>query len=368
MSEEIPAVPDPALPVPDSPGEEGEAEPTPEGEGAEATPGEPAPAEEEKEEDEGKKKEAPAGRSEAFEKLLAKYGGDYDKLATGIFEQYNSAARTHEELVELRAMLEELRSSQASTQAVEKVIAEDPDVREVNADLASLNDEATTITAEMKGMVTEYQKLTTRVAKLEGALSKADDNERYEISQDLRDAKRDLSELQRDYKEKERDYKRAETRWKELQKSLRDVTARARSRVDMERADGLRLQREALLTKREYQESLREEAEKYGIGPSSPAYNFIDGSFKARLSAHMRALQAQGHTEGIDIPKAVSILMKEYAEASGLNRKFVKTSTEKANVATPRKEATPVAGQQDTKKEGEMTGAQWKARARQLMP
>lgn len=365
MSEETAAV-DPILPGPDSPAAEDVVAPAPEGETA---PEGEKPTQAEETKDGGEKAPVEKGHSEAFNKLLSKYGGDYDKLAEGIFEQYNSAARTHEELVEMRELLEELRSSKATAEEVEKAVAEDPYVKEVNADLASINEQATTIAGEMKVMVTEYQKQVTKVAKLEGALSKADDSDRPEVQQDLREAKNDLKQLERDYRERERDYKRLESQWKQAQRSLRDAEGQARSRVDRERQDAQRLQSEAKLTRQEYNDVLQGEAKKYGINPTSKTYTFIDSTFRSRLSQHMRALQAQGVKEGIDIPKAVEILMKEYAEATGLTRRFSTTSAEKASAATPQREATPAApGPRGTKKEGELSAAEWKARARQLMP
>lgn len=362
MSDETTATPDETVPPSDSPEETGES--TPEGEESEATEGEPAQAEED-EEDAGTK--APPGRSEAFDKLLAKYGGDYDKLAESVFEQYNSTARTHEELVELRAILEEMRSSKATAEQVEKVVAEDPNVQKVSADLASISAKATAVTEEMKVMVTEYQKRVTAVAKLEGALSKADDNERFEISQDLRDARRDLRDIEQNYQIKSERYQALKDKWDDAQARLQDAQNQARTRVDRDRQDASRLQQEAAFTKREYQESLKEEARRYGIDPTSKQYDFIDKSFKAQLANYMRALQAQGQTEGIDVPQAVGYLMKEYAEGAGLTKKFSKTSAEKDKVATPQRKATP-AGPPGTKKEGEMSAAEWKARARQMMP
>ena len=362
MSEETAAL-DPILSAPDSPGEAG-TESAPEGKTA--PEGEPTQAEETVD---GGEKAPEKGHSEAFKKLLSKYGGDVDKLAEGIFEQYNSAARTHEELVEMRGVLEELRSNKAAVEETEKAVAEDPYVKEVNSDLASINEQAIAVAAEMKVTVTEYQKQVMKVAKLEGALSKADDSDRPEVQQDLRDAKNDLKQLERDYKEKERDYKRHQSEWNRLQRSLRDAEGQARSRVDRERQDAQRLQSEAKLTRQEYNDVLRTEAKNYGLDPSSKAYNFIDSTFRSRLSQHMRALQAQGVQEGIDIPKAVGILMKEYAEATGLTRKFSTASTEKAAAATPKRDATPAEpGAKGTKKEGEMSAAEWRTRARQLMP
>jgi hypothetical protein len=71
---------------------------------SEATSGEEAePAEEASEGDEGT-------GGERYQKLLAKYGGSVEKMAEGIFEQQNSAARLNEKFERALARIDELET------------------------------------------------------------------------------------------------------------------------------------------------------------------------------------------------------------------------------------------------------------------
>lgn len=267
----------------------------------------------------------------------------------------------------MRAVLEELRAGKATVEETDKLVAEDPYVKEITSDIQSTNEEATVLRNEMQAMIPEYQKQQAAVARLEGALDKADDTERFELSQKVRDARDRLDRMERDYREKGREYKRLEADWKRQTRGLREAQAQARARVDAAKADAARFQQEARLSRQEFRDTLVEEAKKVGIGPDDPAFSFLHESFRARLSAHMRALQARGVTEGIDLPRAVRVLMKEYVGARP--KEFAAASADKVRTATPTKPTAPAPPEKPgTKKDGEMSAAEWKARAKQLMP
>jgi chromosome segregation ATPase len=317
-------------------------------------------------EDEGKNVESAEGRSEAFKKLLSKYGGDYDKLASAYFEQANSSSKLHSEIQEIKEMV---AAGRRPTQEEEAgAIADDPYVKEVNIDLATVSDEAQGVVLAQKGLVGQYQKLDLKIAQLEGEFKRADETDRTEVQRELAEAKRDMNELKRDYKDSQRDLARLNTQWKTLQRSLREAEGQARSRVDRERNDALRLRQDATESRNEYNVSLRDEAVKYGIDPSSKTYNILNETIKSRLYLHMQALKAQGVQEGIDLPGAVSAMMEEYAETMGLKKSLKAKGKEKTDTLSPKLAEVPAKGSGAPSKDKGLSAAEWRARAARLMP
>jgi chromosome segregation ATPase len=326
---------------------------------------EESPAEDD--EDKGKDADPAQGRSPAFQKLLDKYGGDYDKLASAYFEQANSSSKLHSEIQEIKEMVAAGRKLTAEEEG--QAVADDPYVKEVNTDLSAVSEEAQGVVQAQKGLVGQYQKLELKIAQLEGEYKRADETDRSEVSRELNEAKRDMNELKRDYKDSQRDLARLNTQWKTLQRSLREAEGQARSRVDRERQDALRLQTDAAESRVEYNAALRDEVVKYGIDPSSKTYNVLNETIKSRLFLHMQALKAQGVREGIDLPKAVSAMMEEYAETMGLKKSTLKTtSKEKLDTLSSKQITAPAKGSGAPSKDKAMSAEQWKTRARQLMP
>jgi hypothetical protein len=317
-------------------------------------------------EDAGTDAEAAKGRSAAFEKLLSKYGGDYDKLAAAYFEQANSSSRLHSEIQEIKEMVaagRKLTSEEATA-----VIADDPYVKEVNADLAAVSEEAQTVLQGQKGLVGQYQKLELKIAQLEGEYKRADDTDRLDVSRELAEAKRDMNELKRDYKDSQRDLARLNTQWKTLQRSLREAENQAKNRADFERDAALRLKQEAVESRTEYNSALRDDAVRNGIDPSSKTYNVLNETIKSRLYLHMQALKAQGVREGIDLPGAVSAMMAEYAETMGLKKSLKTEAKKKLETLSPEKADAPSQGGRAPSKDKVMSAEQWRERARRLMP
>lgn len=364
MSDEIAPAVDEAEVEPVSPAPEDESTPAEESAAAEDKP----EAEDVEAEDEGKEAETAKGRSAAFQKLLDKYGGDEEALANAYFEQANSSSRLHQEIQEIKEML---ASGRAQTQEEEsQALAQDPYVQEIHKDLQSTSEEAQSVLQQQKGMVSEYQKLERKIAQLEGEYKRADEAERMEVAQELAEAKKDMKDLSRDYRETQRDLARLNGRWKDLQRGLREAEGRAKSLMERDRQEALRVRQEANETRNEYNSTLRAEASKYGIDPSSKTYNVLNETVRSRLYLHMQALRQQGVTEGIDIPEAVSSMMEEYAEAMGLKRQTLKTvAKEKLGTLTAKKvEGAPTLTDKAPSKDKRMSAADWKARARRLMP
>lgn len=359
MSDEAPVVDEvaeePVSPAPED--ESTQAEDT-------ASADEESPAEDE---DAGKEEDESAqGRSPAFKKLLAKYGGDEEALAKAYFEQANSTSRLHQEIQEIKEMV----SAKAQPVDEGQIVADDPYVKEITGDLQTTSAEAQEVLAQQKAMVTQYQTLERKIAQLEGEYKRADEAERMEVAQELSEAKKEMKDLGRDYKDTQKDLARLNTQWKTLQRSLREAEGMAKARAERERQDAFRVKQEAHETRNEYNASLRTEASKFGIDPSSKTYNVLNETIKSRLYLHMQALRNQGVTEGIDIPAAVAELMGEYAEAMELKKPSLKAKAiEKLETLSSKKvEGGPRDPGKAPSKDQRMSAADWKARARRLMP
>lgn len=356
--------------VVDEPGTEPVSPAVPEDESTPVEESAPTPEESPAEDVDGGKPDAEKsvqGHSEAFNKLLAKYGGDYEKLASAYFEQANSSSQLHQEIREIKEMVAAGRKLTQEEEA--KTVNEDPYVKEINEDLTTTSEEAQTILQTQKGMAGQYQKLERKIATLEGEFKRADESDRTEVARELAEARREMSDLSRDYKDTQRDLTRLNSEWKRLQRGLRDAESQAKARVERERQEAVRLTQEAAETRTEYNAALRDEVIKYGIDPSSKTYNVLNETIKSRLYLHMQNLRTQGVREGIDMPKAVSAMMEEYAEAMGLKKSSLKTQAQSKLQTLAPGSKTPLEGSTTpSSKDKSMSAAQWRDRARRLMP
>lgn len=330
-----------------------------------APPEDETPAEDADEGTQDADEPAPKERSEAFKKLLAKYGGNEEALANAYFEQANSSSKLHQEIREIKEMVAAGRQLTQEEEAVS--IAEDPYVKEINVDLANTSDEAQSILQQQKAMVGNYQKLEHKIAELTGEFKRADDTDRIEVQRELTEAKREMADLSRDYRDTQRDLARLNTQWKTLQRSLREAEGQAKSRMERERQEALQLKQEASETRTEFNTAMRDEAAKYGIDPSSKTYNVLNETIRSRIYLHMQALKAQGVREGIDLSRAVSAMMDEYAEAMELKKSLTVKSKQKLETLNPKKLDAPVSGKAPSKDQ-RMSAEQWRERARRLMP
>jgi hypothetical protein len=358
-----------------TPADEPEAPDSPVGsEDESATPGEVADTEEspEAETTEDEESEAPAkGSSSAYEKLLAKYGGDTEKLAESVFEQYNSASRLNEQVGELKAVVESLRASKETTESIEEAVGEDPYVKEINAELGSIQSDAKVLRDRQATIAVDYQKGRVEVARLEGELARADESDRYEIREALREKKQELKDLERENSDLLRRYDGLQRDWKSQQRAMKEAQARARARVEGEKQDAILQQERAHLARREYNEVLREEAKSYGIDVSSKSFQFINESFRAQIRAHLQDLRERGVKQGIDMAGAVKYLMKEYAEAAGLKPVNGKKPAPKSSPSPALRDVkvpTPDSKRESSTNKGQQDASYWRDRARRLMP
>jgi len=259
--------------------------------------------------------------SSAFKDLLAKYGGDKNKMATGVWEQARSVSAISKELQDIKAMLQVQRESPEDEAAA---LAADPNVQEVAGELASVIAEVKSTTQEQTALIAEFGKMGNLIARLEGQHERADDLDKAEIGSKLREAKQDARQLQRDFKSAKSKLSSLETQKRQMTRTYRDAQTRAKAMRDTEKQQALDYKEQARATRSEFNEECRAAAKMHKIEVDSKVYNVINQSIKDRITSYLRSLPE--NAPPINIKGAVNALMSEYASAMGLKGKFHKKS------------------------------------------
>lgn len=314
----------------DEGGETPEPGASPEGEPAEPTgdvPAEDAPEPDGEPQPEGEPSPV-AGGSAKLQRLLAKYGGDPDKLVDGYFEQAKSLSALDKKL---DALTELVTSRNLPPEDEAKLIAEDPDVKDVGAELASLDADVKSYEAEDRQLVKQYGQLETLLKSLEAKLEYApDDIAKMEIRREIAEAKREQRDVGRDYRSNQTNIKNAQRQMQAFVRQYREAEIRAKAKMEQARKQEWDNRAAKESTRQEFSTSVRAEAQSYGIAPDSKLYQVLQQSVRDRLVTFLRSLGEDA--EGIDIPEAVGMLVKEYADVMGRKKSFSTVSRQKDGV------------------------------------
>jgi chromosome segregation ATPase len=117
-----------------------------------------------------------SGKDSAYQKLLAKYGGDTEKLAAGVFEQQNSLSRMHQDITELKqAILAKRDAAEEEAEDATLEAVEHPDVEWINQELTDLKSETSEVLAQKNAMVQEIVTIDRQIAEYRGQAKYADD-------------------------------------------------------------------------------------------------------------------------------------------------------------------------------------------------
>lgn len=320
--------------------------------------------------EEGAEEAAPDdGHGGAFDKLLAKYGGNKDKMADAYFEQANSNSRLWEKL----QGIEEYIKGQQRTEVDEtKLVEADPDVKEIAKEYNDTQSEIQATTQKQDKLISQYGVLERKIENLRGKLEVVSDYEaKAEIRDKLNEAVADQKSVQNGIESSQRDVKRLSTDLKKLQRDYTTAQARAKENVSRQRQAEWERQQEAQATRREFADAMRGEATRYGIQPESKQYAVLFQSINDRIYSYLSRLP-EG-SPGVDIGGAVKALMSEYADTMGLkpNAKFQKASEAKRATTPQGKSAhptVPVKVKGDAPpKDGRWTKAYVEDRARRLL-
>lgn len=315
--------------------------------------------------DDGTDDGAPAEGSSAFKDLLAKYGGDEEKMAEGVWEQARSVSTLKKDINDLKELIS---NRQTTPEDEAKIIASDPDVQEIAGELASLDAEMQQTQQSQTALIADYGKMDKTIARLEGELAKADDMDRGEIAAKLRDAKQDMRQVQRDYQSHKQRLDGLNLEKRRVIRQYKVVERQAQGRREQAKQHELSTREQARLTRDEFNTACRAEAEKYGIDVSSKTFGVLHQSVKDRITGYLRSLPEDA--PAIDLPGAVAALMQEYAEVAGLKGNFTKKSAQKRRVAgkTPIGTKARPKGKVPTDRSGKYWDASFaRKRAKQLL-
>lgn len=127
-------------------------------------------------------------RGSKLQKLIdSKYGGDEDKFADALYEQWNSSSRTHSAIEELKQLINTSTQRQPEPEPLDK----NPDIQWLNEQIGTLDAELEASEEERQGLVAEYNALKTELAVMKATQADA---------RDIRATTQRLSELERNYK------------------------------------------------------------------------------------------------------------------------------------------------------------------------
>lgn len=286
--------------------------------------------------DEDDEEDAPAkGRSPAFDKLLAKYGGDHDKMADAYFEQANSSSKLHRELQEIKEMVSK---QQEDPKKVEEFINNDPYVKEVQEEAASTQAEVQRIQQEQYALISVYNGTEKEINSLQGELKRADEVDAVAIRQELSEKRAQMKDALREFNGNKRELTGLDRTLRGINRQLREARTQAQARLDNERTARQTATATGQAASRDFGIALNSEAERYGLKPNSQQYKFVRTVIRDRLINHMS--QMDPDDPAIDMAEAVEYLMGEAADNLGLKPKFQKVSNMKHKTSTPRRNAT----------------------------
>jgi hypothetical protein len=306
------------------------------------------------------------GGSEKLQKLLSKYGGDSDKMVDAYWEQAKSLSALDKKL---DALIETVNSKNLPPEEEAKLIADDPDVKEIGAELASLDADVKNYANEDKQLVAQYGQLETLLKQLEAKLEFApDDITKLELKREVAEAKREQRDVGREWRNNQVNLKNAQRQMQGFVRQYREAEIRAKVKRDQAKKQEWEVRAGSEGTRKEFASALRNEVESYGIAPDSKLFGVMQQSVRDRLVNYLRSLGDDA--EGIDIPGAVTVLVKEYADVMSLKKKFATLSKQKAGVTgkQPTGTVTPGKGRvPTTDKAGNWTPQYVRERAKRLL-
>lgn len=245
---------------------------------------------------------------------------------------------------ELAALKEELRASREGSRGpnalLEAAVSESPEIQQLESEMRAAEAETKTATARANEIIREHSKLEKDIAKLEGKLEIAPDVDKLDIRDELREKRRELKDLVSEYNENVRTVKAGQTAQKKLNvhkaeeiDRLKQALANRSTQAEADRT----AQKQAKAT---FNAAFKTEAEKYGIDAtrtasgklSDPKARHIEEVIKARVTLHLRRLQAQDpNAPAVDVAELTAKYWRDEAQNRGLSTKkaFTAASTER---------------------------------------
>lgn len=341
-----------------------------EGDGEADDPGAAAQSDDEEGEQEGDGgAESTEGGGSAYDKLLAKYGGDTEKMAKSVFESYNSAARLHDRLQTIEKFILGQQQQPAPVDE-EKIVRENPEIQRLLQQLKGTQERIASLERDNAADATEYGKLVREAKYLEGQVSKAD-------LEDKGDLQRKLDRVESKQEALEDKIKGRKDRIEELKERERDISQRGQETEQKVREGVKRLRqqaqndiRNAQAARGQFSDAVIREAARYGItDQESPKFKLLMRAVRNDVKDYLSSLPKDAPP--IDLNKAVNHYLSQYAKEMGLKPRVAAKggSSQTGATTTPMRGATSTTPADGGKppKDGQWTKAYVDARAKRLL-
>lgn len=291
--------------------------------------------------------EQAASRVSALQKLIDSKGGDEEKFAAGIIEQWNSTAKLADELKELKAKLAEREQpTVADTPEIDEPEVDIPDISEITTALTALDQEANANQASLNVLVAEGTAIRADILRLEGELRRADE-------MDQRSIKADIAEKKAELRDKKQEYNTLESRNRQIAKEKNDLGKQQKA-AEREVERSKQLQQKATLTIENYKKQQRQifsdtadaVAVEFKLDPSKHDLDYFKKTVAAQVAFTLRQNE---NGAPVDLAALTRQLYTEHCKKLGVvqDQAFVDKSKEKLQAAAPVK--PNVASPSDTK-------------------
>jgi len=305
-----------------------EAELTAEGEtGKEPSKAEAKPVEE-------KKEEAPPAPTGSKLKALidSKYGGDEDKFADGLIEQWNSTARLAKQLADLQ---------EKAAQAAAEPPPPDPTITQLDQLSTGIDARIVALKTEQDRFITEGQEIKSEILQLKGEAKRADELDKAQLEAKAERLESKLERLASRYdshsaKVEDLEYKKLDLTTKKLEASARAEAANANQLKQEQDLATFRAN-----TRTEFDSALDAAASTYGLtDKNSDRYQHFYNTIKAETVYYLRADE---NAPPIDVKAFAQTRADVYAKMMNLSKQagFTKVTDEKLQAGAKPSTAKP---------------------------
>jgi Tfp pilus assembly protein PilN len=251
----------------------------------------------------------------------SKYGGDENKFADALYEQWNSASRQAAEIRELKAKLETPPAPQAPPPP-------EPAITQLDQLSTGIDDQVRALQSEQKSLIDQGTDIKAQILELRGEAKRADEMDKAQIEAKIDRLEGRLERLGARWEDRQRNiqdlgYRRMELQTKRAEAIARTEAAKAdeyRQRQDLEAyKEG---------TRREFDTALTDAAKTFGLDPSSEQYQHLYNTIKAETVYFLRTDETAAP---IDIKAFAQARAEVYAKMMNLAKQggFSKVTQEK---------------------------------------
>lgn len=301
-------------------------------------------------------------RSSRLQDLVnSKYGGDENAMADAYWEQARSVSALNKRFEEFVA---EVRGKGEEKSEFESLVKEDPEAQIIDQELQTNVSESQRLNDRNNKIVSEVYAHDQEIAELRGEIKRADEEDKHVLQALLRNKEATRDALTREFTQNERDKKSLAKEKVTLERQRRNVEKTVKE--ELETTQRTKAEEKVIIEQQRniLYDSVADQIKKYGLELESAQHAYIHNTIQNQLYVFLS--QRDADSDGIDVPQAVEILMRKYAEANNLQPKSLSTiGKQKLDTLTrpAPKGPTPQAKVRDTGREWTPEFAKARAKA-----